>query len=753
LEQRLGELLVNQGLISSQQLERALQNQVVHGARIGTNLVELGLVSIDNLAWALGQQHSVPVADGQAFKRITPETLRVVPVSIAARYTVLPLRHEGRELHLAMLDPHRLEIIDEVGAILDMTVIHPYAVPELRLHHLLQVHYQVPRPKRFLRTPGDEIENERRSYLKPTVTPDGQLRVTRESRPSCEVLQLVFGPSEGGETDEEEIIITAEGFEEPSSLDLLIDRLESAPDRETLIELLLQPCQPEVDLSVLFLLRDEMAVALGAWGADASREEVQALVVPISMSELMQRAFAERKPVKGDAGGDSLQQMMSSFLGRTTPHEVYLVPICLDDLVVNILCLQTSQQFGEQAGHDLARVASAATKAYRSLMPKDETMIVEVQPVETEAPPPADSAEDSVSVSLAQPLEDSFSGSLPSMSPDEVGARVAQQLMLLPRHRRRFGRYTLICRLASGGMANLYLARLGGRGGFIKDVAIKRIHEHLSENAEFIQMFVDEARIAARITHPNVVQVLELDYVDEAAFIAMEYVNGESLLELIKRAKPRPALAARIVAQAAAGLHAAHGLRDHSGEPLGVVHRDVSPQNILVGYEGAVKVVDFGVAKARDNIHTTTVGTVKGKLAYMSPEQVQSKPLDRRADLFALGIVLYETTTHRRLFKADTAQGTMVRVVKGEITPPSLIREDYPAELEAIVMKALERDPERRYQTAEEMQEALETYLSASEHLVLASAVGKLMRKVFPDRIAEKKAVQDQFQLELEAGR
>jgi serine/threonine-protein kinase len=750
LAKRLGELLVRQGLINSKQLERGLRNQVIHGARIGTNLVELGLLSIDNLAWALGQQHSVPVADGRAFERITPETLRLVPAAISARYKVLPLRHHGHELHLAMLDPHRLELIDEVGAILDMTTIHPYAVPELRLHHLLQVHYQVPRPKRFLRAPGDEIENERRSYLKPTVTPDGQVRVARPSRPSCEVLQMVFGPSESGDAQEDEIIITAEGFEEPSGLDVLVDRLESAPDRDTLIELLLRPLLPEVDLSVLFLLRDDMAVALGAWGTDASQEEVQSLVVPVTMSELMQRALAERRPVKGDPSSDSLQQMMSSFLGRTTPAEVCVMPVCLDTTVVNVLCLQTSRRFADQASQDLERVARAAVAAYRRLLLKDETVVVDAQPAEPEAPRDAD---DSDSASLAEPLEISFSGPAPPLAADELGARVAQQLALLPCHRRRFGRYTLICRLASGGMANLYLARLGGRGGFVKEVAIKRIHEHLSENAEFIQMFVDEARIVARIAHPNVVQVLELDYVDDAAFIAMEYVHGESLLELVSRARPRPALAARVVAQAAAGLHAAHELCDRNGDPLGVVHRDVSPQNILISYQGAVKVVDFGVAKARGNLHTTTVGTVKGKLAYMSPEQVQSKPLDRRADVFALGIVLYEITTYRRLFKTDTAQGTMVRVVKGEITPPSLIREDYPEELEAIVMRALERDPGRRYQTAEELQAALETYINASGQLVLASALGKLMRRTFGDRIAEKKAVRDQFQLELEAGR
>jgi serine/threonine-protein kinase len=320
-----------------------------------------------------------------------------------------------------------------------------------------------------------------------------------------------------------------------------------------------------------------------------------------------------------------------------------------------------------------------------------------------------------------------------------LDTRVAlQALDLLPSAERQFGRYTLLCHLATGGMAKLYLARLVGSEGFEKLVAIKRIHSHLSESEEFIQMFVDEARLVSRIAHPHVVQVLELGHVDNTHFIAMEYVDGETLTALVRRIRVPMRVCARIIADAASGLHAAHELRGKDGELLGVVHRDVSPHNILISYEGAVKVVDFGVARAKGNLHTTNVGTVKGKFAYMAPEQARLETVDRRADLFALGIVLYEITTRHRLFKAETEAQTISKVLTQPIYRPSLVVPDYPPELERIVMKALERDPAARYHNAEELQSALLEYLASSGPPLLPSAIASLMREAFADRIKEK---------------
>jgi eukaryotic-like serine/threonine-protein kinase len=313
-----------------------------------------------------------------------------------------------------------------------------------------------------------------------------------------------------------------------------------------------------------------------------------------------------------------------------------------------------------------------------------------------------------------------------------------QALNLLPAEQRRFGRYTLLCHLATGGMANLYLSRFTGSEGFEKLVAIKRIHDHLTEQVEFIQMFVDEARLASRISHPNVVQVLELGAVGNTHFIAMEYVDGETLTALVRRCQLPLRLCARIIANAAAGLHAAHELRANDGDMLNVVHRDVSPHNILVSYDGDVKVVDFGVARAKSNLHTTNTGTVKGKFAYMAPEQAKLAEVDRRADVFALGIVLYEITTRHRLFRADTEAATIAKVLAAEILPPSRIVNDFPQRLEAIIMRSLQRDPNRRYQSAQEMQEALESYIVESGPPLMQSVLGQLCRNVFADRITQK---------------
>lgn len=314
-------------------------------------------------------------------------------------------------------------------------------------------------------------------------------------------------------------------------------------------------------------------------------------------------------------------------------------------------------------------------------------------------------------------------------------------LILVPEASRSFGRYHLFCRLAKGGMANLYLAQYAGPDGFEKLVAIKRIHEHLSEDSDFVTMFSDEARLAARISHPHVVQVLELGTVGSACFIAMEYVDGESLGALIKRTKIPLPLCARVISQAALGLHSAHELKDIQGNPLGVIHRDVSPQNVLVSYDGVVKVVDFGVAKARSNIATTETGAVKGKFAYMAPEQLKPEDYggqDRRTDVFPLGILLYEATTRKNLFKGKSDGQTIDQALHKLVKPPSQFIPGYPPALEKIVMRALERHKEDRYQTAHEMHVELEDYLSGGGTPVLPSDIAELMQRTFKERIEIK---------------
>jgi serine/threonine-protein kinase len=262
-------------------------------------------------------------------------------------------------------------------------------------------------------------------------------------------------------------------------------------------------------------------------------------------------------------------------------------------------------------------------------------------------------------------------------------------------------------------MATVYLARLSGVGGFQRLVAIKRLHPHLAREPEFIEMFLEEARLAARIHHPNVVPILEIGQA-HGYYIVMEYVEGDTLGRLLARSAQTGArlptkVGLRVFIDMLAGLHAAHELQDDNGNALGIVHRDVSPQNVLVGVDGSSRLSDFGVARATSKLSTTRTGQLKGKLAYMAPEQARGlKDIDRRADIFAAGIVLWEVLTCRRLFKGDGEADTLNRVVNEPIPPVRSVAPAVPAALEAVVARALERDRSKRYETAAEFADALE---------------------------------------------
>jgi serine/threonine-protein kinase len=278
---------------------------------------------------------------------------------------------------------------------------------------------------------------------------------------------------------------------------------------------------------------------------------------------------------------------------------------------------------------------------------------------------------------------------------------------------RILGRYALYSEIAAGGMASVHIGRLMGPVGFSKTVAIKRMHPQFAKDPEFVSMFLDEARLAARIRHPNVVSTLDIVATGGELFLVMEYVEGESLARLRSALRRtggtfQPAQAVSIVAGSLHGLHAAHEARNERGEPLQIVHRDMSPQNLLVGVDGIARVLDFGVAKAIGRAHTTRDGRLKGKMAYMAPEQLEGKKVDRRTDIWAAGVVLWEALTMRRLFKGENDVEVFGKVLKGEIEPPSAIVEGVPPALDHVVRKALERAPDERFATAREMARALE---------------------------------------------
>jgi serine/threonine-protein kinase len=300
----------------------------------------------------------------------------------------------------------------------------------------------------------------------------------------------------------------------------------------------------------------------------------------------------------------------------------------------------------------------------------------------------------------------------------------------------QFGKYLLLKRLAIGGMAEIWLAKQLGVQGFEKLVVVKRILDQFVSEREFVTMFLDEARLAASLNHPNVVQIYDLGQEGSSFYIAMEFIAGHDLLAVLRKCKTAqgmlpPPIAARLVAGACDGLHYAHTRKDHSGQPLNIVHRDVSPSNILVTYEGGVKVVDFGIAKAESQSTKTEGGKLKGKFSYMSPEQIRSVPLDARSDVFALGIVLYEILVGRRLFKRENELAIMTDILEGEVRPPSELRPDIPRALDEIVLKALEKDRRKRYGSAQELQLALEKYLASTPEPPTSIHVSQFMMRLF----------------------
>lgn len=310
--------------------------------------------------------------------------------------------------------------------------------------------------------------------------------------------------------------------------------------------------------------------------------------------------------------------------------------------------------------------------------------------------------------------------------------------------RQQLDRYELVGELASGGMATVFLGRIGGVGGFQRFVAIKRLHPHLAHEQEFIEMFVDEARLAASIHHPNVVPILDIGASDQGYYLVMEYIEGDTLARLLARAAsqgerlPIP-IALRILLDTLAGLHAAHELRDEKDELLGVVHRDVSPQNILVGVDGTSRITDFGVAQAASRLTTTRGGQLKGKLAYMAPEQARGQTIDRRSDVFATGTVLWEVLAGRRLFRADADAETLNRVLFEPIPRLRDVDPAVPAALDAVAARALERDPDKRYATCFEFADALERAARATRLTASARDVAAYVQSVLGQEIQQQR--------------
>jgi len=308
----------------------------------------------------------------------------------------------------------------------------------------------------------------------------------------------------------------------------------------------------------------------------------------------------------------------------------------------------------------------------------------------------------------------------------------------------RYGKYTLIDRIAVGGMAEIFLARQAGLEGFEKIIVIKRIRPHLSKQQSFVNMFLHEAKLAAQLSHPSIVQIYDLGKIGETYFIAMEYIFGRDMRRVIPKADsmgiPFPMVyALKIASSVCEGMYYAHQKVDVYGNPLNIVHRDLTPENIFVSFDGTVKILDFGIAKAATQVEQTRAGEIKGKLAYMSPEQVVGKTLDARSDIFSLGVVLYEWITGLKLFTGENEVSILKSISEGKIYAPSYFKADVPEAVERILMKALSKDREERYQTAWEMQYDIDQFLAEYEFTPSNIHLSNFLKQLFSDELDDER--------------
>jgi serine/threonine protein kinase len=314
---------------------------------------------------------------------------------------------------------------------------------------------------------------------------------------------------------------------------------------------------------------------------------------------------------------------------------------------------------------------------------------------------------------------------------------------------RQLGRYELIRRIAVGGMGEIYLARVRGTAGFEKTVIIKTILPHLAEEDTFVEKFLDEGRIVVNLTHGNIVPVFDMDEVDGEYFIAMDYVPGRDVREVLQRLRDRgdqiPVdIATYITAEVCEGLGYAHRQTDEEGDNLGIVHRDVSPSNVLISTEGEVKIIDFGIARAADRRAKTVSGRIQGKCCYMSPEQARGDDLDHRSDIFSTGVVFYEMLTGLRPFEGDSDLKSLDLVRECDFEPPSFVDGEVPPQIDAIVEHALEKDPDDRYQTIDEMHLELMEYLAGDGSPMTSTKVAEFLEGLFPEGLEREEFQRDE---------
>jgi len=434
----------------------------------------------------------------------------------------------------------------------------------------------------------------------------------------------------------------------------------------------------------------------------ASGEADAVLPKPVETEEVVRAVHRLLATPKASGGGDTARPQR-----RFTADELF------GDILREIESLGSGEEgsLGERRPAPAPRpLTPAASPAARPSPPPPapaaSPMAAARRPAVASAvdtpPPSIETLPESEEEVAAQPVPDSAPVSDPVPIPTEDG--------------RRFGQYVLERRLARGGMAEIWLARMTGVEGFEKAVAIKKILPHLTESDDFEKMFIDEAKLAARLNHENIIHIFDLGKIGDEYYIAMEYVEGRDLRSMLNQARRRGmriprSLAVKIGTRLASALNYAHNHPSASGRPAGIIHRDVSPRNVLLGYDGRVKLCDFGIAKAASTVGRTAIGAIKGKLQYMSPEQAWGRQVDGRSDIFSLGVVLYELVAGERLFAGDNEISLLEEVRECRVKEPRRVDPSIPDQLNRIIVRALKKNPEDRYASAADMQKELEALL------------------------------------------
>ncbi|MBK8482067.1 MAG: GAF domain-containing protein [Proteobacteria bacterium] len=379
---KLGELLLQNGLITAEQLSTALHSQVVNAGRLGSNVVELGFTSVDALSDVLAFQLGVPAVGPSDLTAPDPRVLSAIPATVCGKYKLLPFRLLGQTLQVALLDPLREDVLDYLRAGLRVQ-IQPFVAPQLRLLYALERHYGIPRPKRFLRQPGSpEPRDERRTYLQPTVAAPETTPVVAAAPPtprprapggsvsgSFELVYLDEVPRAcADDAFDVEVELPTKPAAASSAGDPLLARIDQATARDELIKAMVEPVNASVTLSLLLLVRNEMAVGLAAWGGASSQKQVRSLVVPINTASLLQRATAEHTPLRAMAGEDGMQAMIATYLQAPTPQACCVVPVMLLERVINLICVQSKTPLSDGNVELLQRVAERAALAYERLV-------------------------------------------------------------------------------------------------------------------------------------------------------------------------------------------------------------------------------------------------------------------------------------------------------------------------------------------------------------------------------------------------